>query len=712
MARGLIEKNYINFVRGFITESNEINTPEGFATDVLNVDILADGSIQRRKGLTSEGFGGVGYLTDGVTNSNISSIHEWRNANNQPGLNYVVVREDDLLRFYDVTSGDAKGNFVHNIDISSAYVDPAMGRQTPISTAYGNGLLYVVGEYLNPIVVRNVVSGSSDSQIISVHIRDLEGITEPATNLTARLSTITDDHRYNLYNQGWPSASRNYITNVEGTASANGNVVDGTRSIINSYPNNSDVYYYGFSSIAQSPALIGNYSPWELIKGFTGNTPAPKGHYILNAFERRRDIASGVDNVYVESRDVDTTRPDTVAFYASRLWLGFKNKLYYSQLLDDDTSVIRCYQSADPTAEIINSVVATDGGVLDISESGTINRLVTLGSSLLVFSDTGVWAVTGSSGDSFSGTSQSVNRISFDGCIGSGTVVSGADNVTYWTTSGINVITTDRVSGLPSAQSITDTTIKTFITDINMDSRRAVKGVYDELNNKVMWLYSRSESTTVYDSVLILDVTLGSFYRYEHKNTDTDTYIHDVVYVSDRVKVLVGNTTDDGYRLYLGEYIGTGFHDRIFITGAGVEYYDSHVLTAHDLVDDLSRNKQAFYLRAYVRRTEDGYGQPFEGNVPVQFNNPSGLNVQARWDFTGTSNSGKWSNNQQLYKYNRNYIPSGHDDPLDYSSDVLTSRVRIRGRGRSVQFYFSSEQGKDFKLLGFYVPFTASTTPR
>ena len=42
-----------------------------------------------------------------------------------------------------------------------------------------------------------------------------------------------------------------------------------------------------------------------------------------------------------------------------------------------------------------------------------------------------------------------------------------------------------------------------------------------------------------------------------------------------------------------------------------------------------------------------------------------------------------------------------YQSDFNYPDDVITSRVKIRGHGRSMRVKYESEQGKDFLLLGW-----------
>jgi hypothetical protein len=98
----------------------------------------------------------------------------------------------------------------------------------------------------------------------------------------------------------------------------------------------------------------------------------------------------------------------------------------------------------------------------------------------------------------------------------------------------------------------------------------------------------------------------------------------------------------------------------------------------------------------YLRPTETGYsGTDETGYTPVR---ESSLLVSSYWDFrTNTSSSP-----QQAYRLK--YTPVVNESDLgtwDYPEKVVTTRLKMRGHGRSMRLRFESEQGKDFVLLGF-----------
>lgn len=84
--------------------------------------------------------------------------------------------------------------------------------------------------------------------------------------------------------------------------------------------------------------------------------------------------------------------------------------------------------------------------------------------------------------------------------------------------------------------------------------------------------------------------------------------------------------------------------------------------------------------------------------------------VTAKWGWTDDVKSGRHTDSQQAYVKQRVYVPEDVLDPFDDGYPVVTSRLKLRGKGRALQLLFESEDGKDFILYGWTVPFTGAGT--
>lgn len=79
--------------------------------------------------------------------------------------------------------------------------------------------------------------------------------------------------------------------------------------------------------------------------------------------------------------------------------------------------------------------------------------------------------------------------------------------------------------------------------------------------------------------------------------------------------------------------------------------------------------------------------------------------LTVKWDWTTESTTGRWSTSQQAIKPRRYHIPTSSTTPTYDGFGVLRTRLRVRGRGESAVIRYESEDGKDFQLLGWSIPF-------
>jgi hypothetical protein len=93
--------------------------------------------------------------------------------------------------------------------------------------------------------------------------------------------------------------------------------------------------------------------------------------------------------------------------------------------------------------------------------------------------------------------------------------------------------------------------------------------------------------------------------------------------------------------------------------------------------------------------TETGFtGNEIDGYEAIR---PSSALVSSAWDFKDT-----FSTAQQIYRKKYPVVVDPNNiSEYNYPEDVITTRVKIRGHGRSMRLRYESEQGKDFILLGW-----------
>lgn len=269
MARAGIVKEVNSFIKGLITEANPIAFPENASLVDENFNLNIDGSRQRRFGLS---FENDAYITEtDYTNSSASnlatSIHLWTNVAKDPSLKIVVVQFGQYLYFFD---GNQEPISNAPLNDSNALLLSDIEEDFVIQTANMSGSFIITTgtKYIN-ILDYDVTTDEVTQSARNIKIRDLFGV-DDSLEVETRPSTLTDEHEYNLLNQGWDSDKISTFFSTKG-----------------SYPSNADVWWLFKDT-------DGNFDPNEADKIELGNTPAAKGHFIIDPFDRgtQRDTVS------------------------------------------------------------------------------------------------------------------------------------------------------------------------------------------------------------------------------------------------------------------------------------------------------------------------------------------------------------------------------------------------------------------------------------
>jgi hypothetical protein len=709
------EKQYNSFVKGLVTEASPLTFPENAFLDGDNIVLKRDGSFVRRLGIDYED--GYSLTATGIDSTSLAwtkkDFYKWNLADGVASLG--VVRVLNSLYFLDMAVTSPSSSLKNS---GNAIILPLGNAQ--LETTVINGKLVLVASSLPfPIVLSydsatDVVTASS----VNIRVRDFWGV-EDSLAVDERPTTLSNLHKYNLLNQGWPTA---HITTV-------------------AYPSNADIWTLGKDT-------SDNFSKATLVKNSVDKAHAPMGKFILDAFSRgtsrlTETVLTGLPH------DYEPGRLSTLATYAGRVFyagvtsktvLGdakspnYSGSIFFSKTMAATEDLGNCYQEADPTSEYISDIIDTDGGVINIVDANKIVKLVANKNSLIVFAENGIWAIYGSdSGGGFKATDYQLSKVTNIGVSNSTSIVVAGDTVIYWAKNGIFALAHEQTGGI-QAQNLSLTTIQTFYDGIGSAARENAKGFYDQKENTVRWLYSES-SDDEYNKELILDLSLQAFYTntvavnnvfiadyVEVPNYINNPIVEDVYVGSD--KVLVGTNTvqidsseianrasEFSFLVFtttgnftLAKYNNDTFVDWKIAEG-GVDY-SSYLVSGYELFGDMLRKKQVTYLMMMFERTEDGFS-----GTPLEATNPSSCKVQAQWNWTNTAASGKWGSEFQAYRYVRNYTPSGVGDTFNTGDRVITTKNKLRGSGKSLSLYIHSEAGKDMRVLGWAIPMTGNSAP-
>lgn len=705
MVNQAVESNFIN---GLVTEATALNFPENAATDTDNCVFHPKGDVYRRYGLEFEpSYESVTEASDDIT---VASYY-WQNAAGLADKNFLVNQVNGILRFYATNSVALSGDLnASTIDIStySSDVDLTKCRGQTCRFAQGQGYLIVVNPYTDPFYVKyDPDLDTFSATVINVTVRDTQGVDEGTGFIwDTRPLTLTDKHKYNLWNQGWTEEVQAYYATPK-PALDQWIAFSGAYRPVNNLPSNADVWW-----LFKDASEAFNWTKIDLIK--RGNTPAPKGHYTYSAWNLdRNSILAGIENETSGSE-----RPRTVAFYAGRAWYagvqaqGYGSRIYFTQIIKNPAYLASCHQLNDPTNQYLYSILATDGGVIDILDCGTVVHLYPFQSMLLIFATNGLWAITGSQGVGFSPTDFTIKKLSSIPAISDRSFVDVDGNPLWWNNDGIYTLSISSPQlGAVQLSSLTEKTIRSFFTDIPTENKQWAQGSYNPVTKQVQWLFRYRPMVTnadrfKYDRALTFNVTTKAFYPWTFPHQDVKicnvtcipTYSTnlvdvptrdingDLVYdVNNELEITREQTTSLSAAVfkYLTIYPSGGSFAMTFSESYDTSYKDFKTY------DTVGNEINAYLFTGYLLlgkanlKGQETYVTVFCNNV-----DPSYVTFQGVWDYATSVTSARYTLPQTIL----------FEGP---ARKYYFRKMKIRGNGRSLQLRFTSLPGRPFNLSGW-----------
>lgn len=698
------------FVKGLITEAGELTFPENASVDELNCDLFRDGSRRRRKAIVKEDS----YQTSSfsITGSTTLSFGVWKNVGNVAGTEYLVIQVGPSLFFYNKGSLPFSGQEVSgSVSLLPYEVSGTDGvAQTKCQFTSIDGSLVVTSSAMNPIYVKET-SGVITATEINIRIRDFEWQGDKE-NYDTSLATasVSDERKYDTQNTGW--------VGTKGAAA-----LSTYTSAKSAYPPLTHPWYSGKDASGSF-----SVSEWEEI--YAGSSLIGNGHFILDLFSKDRATASGLSGLATEtepSRFVTVENFSGRVFYAGLTSQKNSGRIYFSRLLEDISEAGDCYQRNDPTSEEISDLLDDDGGVIRIPTAVSIKKLYAFKNSLFVFAENGVWQIKGVD-NVFKPTSYSVSLITDIGILNESSFVAAEGVPFWWSRFGIHTLSFNDF-GDGQEQNLSVATIQSFWNSIDSNAKQGVTSAYDPINKKIFWLYPENGEgvSNKKNRVLVLDITLQAFYpwKFEDQGVSTDYVLGFQFYSGfgsdDAVLDVVTSAGDDVVTsagddvistqtvpfvsasasvVFFVFDVATSKMTMAFVSGSsfldwGTANFVSYAVTGYDFIGDLVLQKNAPYIVVYTRETETGWsGDEESGYSPT---NDSSLMVTGYWDFKKLPASSA----QQAYRRGLPILVDSSDlSTFTSPASVLMSRLKIRGRGRSLRVRFESEQGKDFIFLG------------
>lgn len=716
MARNFGTSVENNFTKGLITEVTGVNSPENSVTESLDVIYDRRGRASSRPGYKREDGGIDLDVSSQLLSGTARSEFLWEAVGGFGGRSYIVLQIGTLINFFEAVTGPLSGGYKpFSVELLSykvpVFSNSAVGNTQAAFTS-GKGSLFIVHPMCEPILIKyNADTDTISASQINIVIRDLQGVSD-GLPVDTRPPGLSTEHNYNLFNQGW------YALGPVGNEAENTvPVLAYWASERDDYPSHSDVWWYfltpadnGLETLSRNPGDFNTNVNNK--KDLYGNTPAPRGHCLIEAFDTNRSASTGIPGVPEESSG--GYRPSVVAFYAGRAFYAgvqssnYSSTVYFTQIIERDEQLGSCYQVNDPTSREQFDLLDSDGGTIKIQDIGAIIDLKVVGNSLVIFATNGVWALSGTDTSPFKATDYSVTKITSFPALSKSSIVSVGGTPIWWNYEGIFSLQKDAVGLVNDVVSLTNTTIKTFYDEeVPHDSKVYAKGSFNDQEGLVYWLY-RSDpngSPTDYDRILVLDSVTTAFYPLTLPNADEEIsgvlsirgstipkVESQVVTASDTVVTSLGDTI---YVLEDGTPVST---DKIFkfvrIIGNNLSFVE---MTASDSLDYGVYSFSPVFVTGY--RIRGNLMNRFQTNYLTVITEDSGsCFVQGIWDYSNSPNSCRYTNPQQVYR-NRSF------------RDYQISKVKIRGNGRSLQFRFFGESGKSFVVVGWAGFESANTVP-
>lgn len=280
-ARG--DKEYILPAKGVNTEANILHFPQEFAVDCLNMEIDYDPQVVRpRKGISLNGTKTAKLIAQTYADNDVAiNTYLWENVEQDPDLNFVVLQVGRYLYFFNdsglsnpSTAIEANKLDLNNVLSGTTEGTLALLEKNRVDFSSIKGKLIVAANQIEPSVVTyDASTGAFTLAELILQMRDLQGI-DDGLRVDERPSTLSDDHKYNLYNQGWYKQRRIVSAGAYVDPIAQFNTVN------SEYPSNADIAH--LAMVDSSGDLIFD-AEWLKDQTF-GGSPAPRGHFIVDVF--------------------------------------------------------------------------------------------------------------------------------------------------------------------------------------------------------------------------------------------------------------------------------------------------------------------------------------------------------------------------------------------------------------------------------------------
>lgn len=753
------------FNAGLITDASPLTTPDNSSLDEDNFVLNIDGSRNRRLGMDYETDYQIIDSAVGYTDANQIGIRsfKWQNAGGDPEKYIQVVQVGNTLDFFDMDSVAISQGYFHTESFPTSPLD------VKFSFATVDGLLVAVNGDKDIYIFEYTAPTTITRSTKRLFIRDFFGVDDiisgnditRGTEVSNRISTFSENHIYNLRNQSWGVPRPSSSSEVAADPIGHFFTVSGGL-----YPSNSDSVGYSLYADAADPEdrILERFFADDLYKNPIGTTRAAQGYFIIDALDRgasrlnemnKNDARYPALTYSITSLNTDSTPGGAtqVSEFAGRIFYGgftgevidgdghspkLSSYIFFSKVVESIADINACYQVGDPTSKENPDIIATDGGFIRINGAYGIQRIVNLGSSLMVVAKNGVWRIVGGSDNGFIATAYIVEKITDKGCTSPDSIVIVDNGLMFWSDDAIYYVNPDQFGSWQSTN-ISFGRIQRFYDEINIGDKQMAYGAYDSYERKVRWLYYNHTQSITPVKELILDLQLQAYYTntikqlndvypkpvavyiglaYQIDVSESNIVVNNdpVVVNTDQVVLsssellgisqrelgyIIITSIDNGISYTFGKYTNTDFRDWYSVNNIGVDA-DAYLITNYMSGTDFQRDKRLPYITIHLRRTETGFDDEM---IPI---NQSSCLVQARWDWSDSDRSGKWGREFQAYRYRRLYLPLNDEDNYDNGFSTIVTRNKLRGNGKVLSLRFRTEPNRNLHLYGWSMIFSVA----
>jgi hypothetical protein len=448
------------FTDGLNTEASVLNVlPSEFMDGTTNVVLHQNGSVRRRKGVDFLGASDAGGFLQTVRTSSIgdelkqespAAKHVRLTASNGSIVEKIVVDMNNEFWIFDVTATaltniDSPTQTIVRTVSGIVHSDPEQ-RYVNMQFEQSGNRLFFAGKHIHPGYLQ-VAADNTSLEVVYINIL----IRDP------NASKLNDQRKH-----GSPSVGYECIKTHTSATSLN------------------------------EPGVGTDWETYWF---------ANEGATTFSAWANATDYETTFLNRYAKSISVvaSDTFPTTVDFFSGRAWYAgdpkFPNNVYYSQIVINDGDLEKYHQFADPFDTSDPAIVADDGGVIAFQGAGLVRKLLTLGTSIFVGSNTGIFQVTGPQ-SSFKATDFTTFSVLKDGIDGPENMVAVDDEFvvfgqdTIWRStiqSSLNITT----SGQATFKSLSENRVETLYTSIPTGSKRAARAIYNPSERRIYYFYNK-----------------------------------------------------------------------------------------------------------------------------------------------------------------------------------------------------------------------------